>query len=339
MPAFSALYIEEQCRDLPLVQDILKKCADLPHIICERYGEVFNPKAQNFRLQKKRPGLILAKKHQNFVLPAPPGYGFGNKNSYYFSHLLNCPYDCRYCFLQGMYRSAHYVLFVNYEDFGKEIAETIKKCGDAPSYFYAGYDSDSLALEQYSQFAAYFLPFFKNFPQAYLELRTKSAQIRSLLKQKALPNVIIALSFSPERVSDQLEHRVPALSKRIAAAKKLQQAGWPLALRFEPLIHHKDYQADYRQLFQRIFSTLDANRLHSVSTGFFRMPQTFFRNIAKLYPDEPLFAAHYDTRHGMTAYTETLETTMRKHCEEALFDYIPKNIYYRCATDCENTPE
>ena len=317
------------------MQDILKKCADIPHIRCERYGEVFNPAAQNFRVQKKRPGLILAKKYQNRVLPAPPGYGFGNANSYYFSHLLNCPYDCRYCFLQGMYRSAHYVLFVNYEDFEKEIAETIEKCGDAPSYFYAGYDSDSLALEQYSGFVNYFLNVFKNFPQAYLELRTKSAQIRSLLRHEALPNVVIALSFSPETVAAQWEDRVPAFSKRIAAAKKLEEAGWPIALRFEPLIDYKGVQADYQQLFIRIFDALDVNKLHSVSTGLFRMPKTYFQNIVKLYPDEALFATHDETRQGMAAHSKEIETAQRRNLEKMLFDFIPQRIYYRCALACE----
>jgi len=335
MPAFSALYIEKQCRNLPRVQDILKKCADIPHISCDRYGEVFNPKAQDFRVQKKQPGLILAKKHQNFVLPAPPGYGFGNKNSYYFSHLLNCPYDCRYCFLQGMYRSAHYVLFVNYEDFEKEIVETIEGCGGSSSYFYAGYDSDSLALEQYSGFVSYFLHLFKAFPQAYLELRTKSAQIRSLLKHEALSNVVIALSFSPEKVSKGLEHRVPAFSKRIAAAKKLQQAGWPIALRFEPLIFFKDYASEYQRLFEAIFRELDADKLHSVSMGLFRMPKTYFQNIVKHYPDEILFASHYETRQGVTSYPEALEVEILKNCENTLFNYISKKIYYRCALGCE----
>ncbi|SVD49612.1 uncharacterized protein METZ01_LOCUS402466, partial [marine metagenome] len=50
-------------------------------------------------------------------MATPEGYGIGGKNNYYFSHMLNCIYDCRYCFLQGMYRSAHYVLFVNYDEF------------------------------------------------------------------------------------------------------------------------------------------------------------------------------------------------------------------------------
>ena len=42
--------------------------------------------------------------------------------------MLNCVYDCRYCFLQGMYRSANYVLFVNYDDFRVQIEESISSC-------------------------------------------------------------------------------------------------------------------------------------------------------------------------------------------------------------------
>ena len=330
MPSFSALYIEDQCREFSLVETIIKKCPDIPLISCERYGEVFNRNAQNFRLQKRRPGLILAKKYQRFVLPAPPGYGFGDENSYYFSHLLNCPYDCRYCFLQGMYRSAHHVLFVNYDDFKKEIAQVIQNCGDHRSTFYSGYDCDSLAFESYSHFAEHFLPFFKDYPLAILELRTKSAQIQSLLRHEALPNVVVAMSFSTAPVSEELEHRVPPLAKRIAAAKKIQLAGWPLALRFEPLIAHEKSEQHYHELFRQLFGALDVNQLHSVSTGFFRMPQTYFKNILKHYPDEPLFAAHYETQNGLTSYPPALEEEMIQTCEKALFEYIPKQIYYHC---------
>lgn len=330
MPSFSALYIEDQCREYSLVQNILNLCPDIPHIPCERYGEVFNRNAQNFRLQKKRPGLILAKKHHRFVLPAPPGYGFGDENSYYFSHLLNCPYDCRYCFLQGMYRSAHHVLFVNYEDFKQEISQVIQNCGDRPSYFYSGYDCDSLAFESYSRFAEQFLPFFKDYPLATLELRTKSAQIQSLLRHEALPNVVVAMSFSIAPIYEKLENGVPSLAKRITAALKLQKAGWPLALRFEPLIAYENSAQHYHELFKQLFDALDVNQIHSVSTGFFRMPQTYFKNILNRYPDEPLFAAHYEARNGITSYPTEIEEEMIKTCEETLFKFISKQIYYHC---------
>ena len=61
--------------------------------------------------------------------------------------MLNCIYDCEYCFLQGKHMSAHYLLFINYEDFMHEIEQKIKKNKFNDSHFFSGYDCDSLALE------------------------------------------------------------------------------------------------------------------------------------------------------------------------------------------------
>ena len=90
---------------------------------------------KNFRIQKQNPALILARKHDNFVLPAPQGFGL-DAQKLLFSHMYNCIYDCRYCFLQGMYSSANYVLFVNYEDFFKAISDTIDKNTDTSLTFF-----------------------------------------------------------------------------------------------------------------------------------------------------------------------------------------------------------
>ncbi len=111
------IYIEKEIKKHPRTLEILSKFRNVRTIAIDRYGEVFNRKNQNFRIQKKNPCLILAKKHKGFVLPAPEGFGIGSSKNYYFSHMLNCIYDCNYCFLQGMFNSAHYVIFVNYEDF------------------------------------------------------------------------------------------------------------------------------------------------------------------------------------------------------------------------------
>ncbi|MDD1611585.1 MAG: DNA photolyase, partial [Methylococcaceae bacterium] len=165
------IYIEENLRNHPRVLEVTARFPEARRIICGRYGEVFNPKAQNFRLQKQRPALILAEKFKNFTLPAPSGYGIGASKNYYFSHMLNCLYDCRYCFLQGMYHSAHYVLFVNYEDFQQDIRRIAGLHPDEAVHFFSGYDCDSLALEPVTGFAAHFLPFFAELPNAWLELR------------------------------------------------------------------------------------------------------------------------------------------------------------------------
>lgn len=133
---FDTIYIEEDVRCHPRTQQVLERFPDSRQIYCARYTEVFNRKSQNFRLQKLNPALILARKQKKLVLPAPDEYGLGEKHNYYFSHMLNCIYDCRYCFLQGMYRSAHYVLFVNYEEFGAEIKKQAKAISPGKCYFF-----------------------------------------------------------------------------------------------------------------------------------------------------------------------------------------------------------
>ncbi|MGB5718782.1 MAG: spore photoproduct lyase family protein [Gammaproteobacteria bacterium] len=327
---FDTLYIEKQIAGHARTQDICARFPNATRVECDRYGEVFNPKSQNFRLQKRRPSLILAHKHHGRVLETPPGYGLGGNRNYYFSHMLNCLYDCRYCFLQGMYRSAHYVLFVNYEDFETDMETLLAQSDNEPCWFFSGYDCDSLALEPVSAFMQHFLPFFSKRPLAHIELRTKSTQIRSLLKMEPIPNVVIAFSFTPQEIYRELEHKVPTLERRLQAMLQLQQAGWQLGLRFDPLIYQQGYQAQYRRLFQQLFSQLDSEQLHSVSLGTFRLPRSYFRNIVQLYPDEPLFAGTYSVDNGMISYPQSLEQEMTAFCTRELLQHIPESVLFPC---------
>ena len=327
---FNTIYIEKQVAGHVRTQDICARFPNASRVECDRYGEVFNPNSQNFRLQKRRPSLILAHKHHGRVLETPDGYGLGGHRNYYFSHMLNCLYDCRYCFLQGMYRSAHNVLFVNYEDFESDIDTLLAQANGEPCWFFSGYDCDSLAMEPVSAFVQHFMPLFATRPQAHIELRTKSTQIRSLLKMPPIPNAVIAFSFTPEEIYQVLEHKVPTLERRLQAMLQLQQAGWQLGLRFDPLIYQHGYQAQYRSLFQQLFSQLDSAQLHSVSLGTFRLPRSYFRNIVQLYPDEPLFAGAFSASNGMISYPRALEQEMTAFCSRELLQHIPESLLFPC---------
>lgn len=317
------IYIEEQCRDHPRTQNICARFPRAARVYCEHYREVFNPRSQNFRLQKRRPALILAAKPAGFVLPAPPGYGVGGDRNYYFSHMLNCVYDCRYCFLQGMYRSAHYVLFVNFEDFEATVRDVAHLEEGREPWFFSGYDCDSLALEPVTGFVASMLELFQDLPGAWLEIRTKSTQIRSLRSRPALPNVVVAFSFTPETVSRRLEARVPGIGKRIAALRELAEHGWPVGLRFDPVIYEPGYAVQYQALFEQIFSAVESSSVHSVTVGAFRMPGDFHARIAGLYPGEPLYAMPMTRHDGVLGYPHEVESEMLGFCREALRDYVP----------------
>jgi spore photoproduct lyase len=324
------IYIEENIQQHPRVQEILACFPAARNIVCGRYGEVFNPKAQNFRLQKQRPSLILAEKYKNFTLETPKDYGIGAKRNYYFSHILNCLYDCRYCFLQGMYQSANYVLFVNYEDFQSEIRRICDTYPDDDIHFFSGYDCDSLALEPVTGFAEQFLPFFATLPNAWLELRTKSTQIRSLTNREPLSRCVVAFSLTPAEIAAKVEDKAPTLERRLDAIKKLQQHGWFVGLRFDPLIYQTGYQQQYRQLFEQVFAMIDLKQLHSVSLGVFRLPESYFKKIHKLYPDKKLFASPLQYQDGIVSYRQELEQEMMQYCTEFVLNYIPASKFFPC---------
>lgn len=332
----SVIYVEQSVQSHPRTLDVLARYPNVPVISCEHYGEVFNRAAQNFRLQKTLPALILARKDNRRVLPAPPGYGIGDGQHYYFSHMLNCVYDCRYCFLQGMYRSASYILFINFEDFAQDIESTVQDAQGETVYFYSGYDCDSLAFEPVSKFVETILPVFERLPGSVLELRTKSTQVRQLLSRPPAQNVVVAFSLSPENIVKALEHKTPSLDKRLAALAKLQQHGWRIGLRFDPIIWHQNWETVYQAFFEQVFAVLDGSRIHSVSLGAFRLPENFFNNIVKLYPREALFAMAYEKNNGMVSYAADREALLMAHCEQAILKHIRSDQYFPCFEKADN---
>ncbi len=302
-----------------------------PRIEIERYGEVFNPRAQNFRLQKRNPALIIAAKPHKRVLEAPPGYGLDGDHHYYFSHMLNCVYDCRYCFLQGMYRSAHQVVFVNYEDFAADIEAVAGEHAPATVWFYSGYDCDSLAFEPMTRFTDFFVPVIDRVANAWMELRTKSTQVRGLLAREPVARVVVAFSFSDAVSHARLEHGVPPIERRVDAMARLQDAGWPVGLRLDPVVYHRDYRSTFVALLDEIFARVDAARLHSVSLGPFRLTRAHYRRVTRLYPGEPLFAQDLAARDGIISYPHDREREMIEYCESRLLERVPADRYQPCS--------
>ena len=326
----STIYIEDSIADSPRARQVLDRFPQAVRIACERYGEVFNPRAQSFRLQKKRPALILAEKFDHFVLPAPQGYGIGGQRNFYFSHMLNCLYDCRYSFLQGMYRSAHYVFFVNYEGFKDAIDARLAEAPEEVMYFFSGYDCDSLALDSVTGFVQEFVPFFAERPRGILELRTKSRNIEGLLALEAIPNCVVAYSLAPAAVAAAVERRAPPIRQRLQAMKALASRGWKIGLRFDPLIYHEEFRESYAELFQDVFAHIPVESVHSISFGPMRFPKAMAETITRMYPEEPLFAGPMELRGSMVSYRQELEDGMMAFCRSELGKYVPETLFFTC---------
>jgi spore photoproduct lyase len=321
------IYIEHQLLDNKRAKAILSRYAKATVIAIDKYTEVFNSHGQNFRVQKNKPAMILAEKNNQRVFSAPSEYQTGGGENYYFSHMLNCLYDCRYCFLQGMYRSANYLLFVNYQDFVDDIKLLVNQhiADDRPPWFFSWYDCDSLALEPITGFADYFLDAFEQVEHGVLELRTKSTQVRGLLDRRPQHNVVVAYSLSPDPVARALEIGAPSLEKRLDAIEKLQNAGWRVGIRFDPIVWNKDYQEQYRAAFGAVFERLDCDKIDSVTVGGFRLPKDFFKKMRRLYPEHWIFYAGLSEQQSLVAYKQEIEEEVLGFAEQQLQSFVDKS--------------
>ncbi len=314
------IYIEKSVAAHPRSHQIIKNFPSAKIVEIDHYGEIFNRNNQSFRIQKSKPGLILATKRNKKVLPVPKGLEIGEP-SYYFSHMLNCLYDCRYCFLQGMFKSANYIIFVNYEDFHKEIIQKAEKNGGR-AFFFSGYDCDSLAMEPITDFAKSFLPVFEKIQSSTLELRTKSTQIRSLLEITPLNNVICSFSLNPQEIIERFEKKTPSLESRLNSILKLSSAGWRIGLRFDPVIATNNFRKIYESCFRKVFKKIAKENVDSISLGTFRLSSTQYKRMYKDRPDEWLYSTLAPNKDfERFGYQPNLDADILNWCQDRLFHY------------------
>ena len=324
------IFIEGEILNHPRTQLIKSKFPKSHIIEIDHYQEIFNKRSQNFRIQKLNPALILAKKHDNFILPTPAGFGLASKNNFYFSHMYNCIYDCRYCFLQGMYSSANYVLFVNYEDFFDEIERTIDLYHGKDITFFSGYDCDSLAFEKITDFVKSAIPLFKKYPEVELELRTKSIQSDPLTSKYVASNCIVAFSLMPGELAEKLDNKAPSVRRRIDNIKRLAEIGWPIGLRFDPLIYSENWKELYGGLLNEIKSSVPSEAIHSISHGPLRYPKQMYNEITKLYPEELLFSIPMSESNGYVHYGVDIESQMAEFLFKTLKNYVDGDKFFQC---------
>lgn len=318
------IYVEKEVCKHPRTIAIIKKFNNPCIIECSNYREIFNPRRNNFRMQKHHPALILARKHKGHVQQSP--YGIGGDNNFYFSHMLNCIYDCSYCFLQSLFSSAHYVVFINYEDFFSKIEKQLQATPKQESHFFSGYDCDSLAYEPITKFASEALDFFASHPNAYLELRTKSLQLAELSKRQPLPNCIVAFSMAPQPVTQEYEKGTPSATKRLQAMGRMAKLGWKIGARLDPLIWHNQWRENYQQMVELMATEVPAESMHSITLGTLRFPKGLAANMQQQHPRAAFLANKMITSDGVLQMEQSAHEEIMEFCHSELLKYYPAEI-------------
>lgn len=278
---FRAVYVEQDAFSYEMTQRILSRLEGCPVITIRRYQDVFFRPNQDVRWQKEHLALILAVKRKKFVYPGPPiCQHFGHQRFYSCNLMIGCPFDCSYCYLQGLYPSAFPVAFVNINDFAHALVDLASE----PVYVALSHDSDLLS---FNGLIPYLDLLFEQIDPKWpliAEVRTKTANRHYFLHHEPISNVIFAFSLAPDEVISRYERRTPSLDARLEAIKTAQDRGFAVRLCFDPIIAEPELEAAYDAFFQKVFQKVDRTKVVDLSYGFFRMSDTLYRRIARLRP-------------------------------------------------------
>lgn len=327
---FAHIYVERDILDHPRVLNWRQRFPKAEWVVIDDYKSVFSRPRQSFDLQKRAPKWILARKKDQFVYSGNHFVqDFSYENFAYNALVLNCPYDCRYCYLQGMYGSANTVVFVNLEDFfeATDSAMLNRANPGKPLHLAISYDTDLLALENILGYVGEWADFARNHPELLLEVRTKSANIDRFRDRKPQANIVFAWTLSPQAVIDAYEKQTPSLERRLAALAEMASLGWPVRICLDPVLRVPDWEGHYRELVQRIFEVVPATAISDVSLGVFRMSADYFKRMRKQGRTDLL---HYPFEHANNTVSYFKEEREEMLCflKNELTQHISKNFLH-----------
>ena len=332
---FQHIYVEEALLQSPDVERILRKFPKAKVIPIRHYKDVFNRNKQGRLVQSRSRKLILAKKEgQRLYDGAVVCQDFSESHFCYTSLLMNCPFHCAYCYLQGMYPSSNLVMFLNLKDYFSDCRKWIAEKGSL--YLCISYDTDLLAMEGIYPYVEEFARFLNQENALRIEVRTKAGGEGLWRKMQRLPlssdarkRMIFAFTLSPEQIIEEAEEGTARLSSRIFAIQKALEEGYLVRLCFDPMIYHPRWKELYSDLLQEVFEKIPMEQIHDCSLGSFRISESYLKAMGKALPSSPHTQFPYENTGGYYHYPKELMEEMEGFLYSRLQEKLPKEKIFR----------
>ena len=304
----------------------MKNFSDRKIIWIDHYKDIFNRVGQDFQSQKTTMNLILAKKTPPFLYPASDMVQeFETPNVFYNTPVLNCLYNCEYCFLQGMYPSGNLVVFVNEDDLRNAIDMKLNDPIDPlkPTVVSVSYNTDLLAMENIMPLTRSWIEYARTKKDLLIEIRTKSALFPAIKDLDVVKNVILSWTLSPQIICDRYENTAPPLKSRIRAVKQALDHGWPVRLCFDPVLLVDNWYEVYTEFFNQLFLEIQKDQLIDVTLGVFRMNKDYYKRIRKRDTRSDLYYRDYSVEGNTVAVNKKERVDALHKLRSHLNNFLP----------------
>ncbi len=175
-----------------------------------------------------------------------------------------CPFDCAWCYLKGTFRFRPEGTRPAFKDLNKVELHTRRFLEEVstPEILNTGEIADSLMGEGLSQpFSKFIIPMFEEQNRHKVLFVTKSDNIKHLLEINPHNQAIISFSLNADEVAKRWERGAPSVDRRIEAGRKLSQAGYEVRIRIDPIVPVPDWNTQYINLIDQIFTNFTPSRI------------------------------------------------------------------------------
>jgi spore photoproduct lyase len=186
-----------------------------------------------------------------------------------------CFFDCAWCYLNGTYR--FHPNWKNGEpnikEFGKiesHLSLLLSNDGFRPEILNAGELSDSLIAERregknppFSSLITRTLSDYDPKGKHKVLFLTKSTNVRNLLRlgKEGSRRIIMSFTLNADLVAKKWEKKAPSVSSRIRAARMLEDAGYRIRIRIDPIVPIDSSEEYYGKLVDEIFKNFRPERI------------------------------------------------------------------------------
>jgi DNA repair photolyase len=262
--------------------------------------------------------LLLYRPTTGWIQFAEHGSFVTRTGERYLNPVIGCRSACAYCFLRAHPAGLRPLrVHVGIDELIGEIIADADSSIDLPLYC-TGELADSLGDADILPVGAILASYFASHTRARLELRTKSGSVEQLLEIAHGGRTTVAFSMSPQIQIDHSEPGTASLADRIRAAAACQRAGYPVALKLEPIILLRDWRAAYAAMMNLLASQLELERLEHVSLGCLRWSPQLGANptFSKRYKHELQDAQWMEYRPG------TVNGTLPDHVRADAYQWV-----------------
>ncbi len=325
------VYIDKAVQKLPYTEEILARLGDVTTEV------IADPEALKAEARTLRPDQnLLLTRYEREPLHEFKAMSRGTGRPTYSLNLVsNCHLGCSYCVLQSyLHETPFVILYTNIDEIMERLTDQLERIPRG-AVVVTGHVTDSLALEGLTGLHQRLIPFFGAQDRVNLELKTKCAQVESLLKLKHEGQTVVSWSMAPERVQMEEEDKTATISERIAAMQAVQKAGYSVGIHFDPVVHHTGWEKNYKKLIDQVFTSIEVDQVRWVSIGALRFPVRQVALMRERFPkNRKIYNNLVSTQRRFMHYPDRLRDAIYTRMREYLSPHVDtEKIYISMETE------